>query len=107
MEVGVSITHQSMAGGCKVAENALRAYVTMVDVDEAGRAGKVPSVAPQSVHEKRRFEMALIRKENTMVSERRHLSDTSLLSLAKEELEGLVLGEGWIRQRFVMRSHFL
>ena len=42
MEVGVSITHQSMTGDGERTENALRAYVTMVDVDEAGRAGQVP-----------------------------------------------------------------
>jgi acyl-CoA hydrolase len=61
MEVGVLVTAQGLGSG--VERRANNAYLTFVAIDDVGRPVQVPSVLPETVDEKRRYEEAAVRRD--------------------------------------------
>jgi acyl-CoA hydrolase len=64
MEVGVKVYAENFSQGLKIHSNT--AYLTFVAVDTYGRPVKGVQVIPETEQEKRRFEEALIRRENRL-----------------------------------------
>ena len=64
MEVGVKVHAETFMEGLKVHTNT--AYLTFVAVDQNGRPVKGIEAIPDSIEEKRRYEEALIRRENRL-----------------------------------------
>jgi len=64
MEVGVIVTAQSSLR--RDSRRANNAYLTFVAVDESGKPVSVPAVIPESQDETRRFEQALVRREQRL-----------------------------------------
>ncbi|MDH4068991.1 MAG: acyl-CoA thioesterase [Ignavibacteria bacterium] len=64
MEVGVLVTSQNI--GRDKAERANNAYLTFVAVDSEGSPVPVPGVRPESPDEQRRFDEALIRRQQRL-----------------------------------------
>jgi acyl-CoA hydrolase len=61
MEVGVSVW--SLPPDSPDNEYVCNAYLTFVALDEHGKTREIPSVEPETMEEKRRFEQAGIRRE--------------------------------------------
>ena len=66
MEVGVKVFAQSFKEGTIKHTNS--AYLTFVRVDEEGKPTKAVQALPETNEEKRRFEEALIRRQNRLKS---------------------------------------
>ena len=66
MEVGVKVFAQSFKEGTIKHTNS--AYLTFVRVDEEGKPIKAVQALPETNEEKRRFEEALIRRQNRLKS---------------------------------------
>ncbi len=64
MEVGVKVYAQNFREGTKIHSNT--AYLTFVAVDNNGLPVKAMEVIPDTTEEKRRFDEALIRRENRL-----------------------------------------
>jgi acyl-CoA hydrolase len=64
MEVGVKVHSETFSEGLKVHTNS--AYLTFVAVDTMGRPVKGIEALPETEVEKRRYEEALIRRENRL-----------------------------------------
>jgi len=64
MEVGVSVFAESYVRGTKVRSNS--AYLTFVSVDENTRPVETLEIIPETENEKRRFEEALLRRQNRL-----------------------------------------
>ncbi|HRI48451.1 MAG TPA: acyl-CoA thioesterase [Ignavibacteriaceae bacterium] len=64
MEVGVKVYAESYKSGKKIHSNT--AYLTFVGVDENGKPVQAPQVVPVTEDEKRRFDEALLRRENRL-----------------------------------------
>lgn len=64
MEVGVKVYSETFLAGIKRHTNT--AYLTFVSVDEHGKPVKGTEAVPETDQEKRRFEEALIRRENRL-----------------------------------------
>lgn len=64
LEVGVKVYAQNFRKGTKVHTNT--AYLTFVAVDNNGKPVKATEAIPQTADEKRRFDEALIRRENRL-----------------------------------------
>ncbi len=64
MEVGVLVTALGLRGG--EPRRANNAYLTFVAIDDHGRPAQVPPVVPETDEEKRRFEEALLRRQNRL-----------------------------------------
>ncbi len=64
VEVGVKVFAESFVRGEKRHTNS--AYFTFVAVDETGKPVKVPEIVPETEDEKRRFKMALERREERL-----------------------------------------
>ena len=64
LEVGVKVYAQNFREGTKVHTNT--AYLTFVAVDNNGKPVKATEAIPQTADEKRRFDEALIRRENRL-----------------------------------------
>ncbi|WP_290660379.1 MULTISPECIES: acyl-CoA thioesterase [Ignavibacterium] len=64
MEVGVKVYAQNFREGTKIHTNT--AYLTFVAVDPEGKPVPAPEAIPESDDEKRRYEEALLRRENRL-----------------------------------------
>ncbi len=64
MEVGVKVYAQNFRDDKKIHTNT--AYLTFVAVDTEGKPVPVPQAVPESDEEKRRYDEALIRRENRL-----------------------------------------
>lgn len=64
MEVGVKVYAHNFREGTKIHSNT--AYLTFVCVDQNGKPEKATLALPESDDEKRRYEEALIRRENRL-----------------------------------------
>lgn len=64
LEVGVKVYAQNFREGTKVHTNT--AYLTFVAVDNNGKPVKATEAIPETADEKRRFDEALIRRENRL-----------------------------------------
>jgi acyl-CoA hydrolase len=64
LEVGVKVYAQNFRKGTKVHTNT--AYLTFVSVDNNGKPVKATEAIPETADEKRRFDEALIRRENRL-----------------------------------------
>lgn len=64
MEVGVKVYAQNFREGTKIHTNT--AYLTFVAVDAEGKPVPAAEAIPESEDEKRRYEEALIRRENRL-----------------------------------------
>jgi len=64
MEVGVKVFAETFTEGLKVHTNS--AYLTFVAVDQNGKPIKGVGAVPESDDEKRRYQEALIRRENRL-----------------------------------------
>lgn len=64
LEVGVKVYAQNFREGTKIHSNT--AYLTFVCVDQNGKPEKATIAVPETVDEKRRYEEALIRRENRL-----------------------------------------
>lgn len=64
MEVGVKVYAQNFREGTKIHSNT--AYLTFVAVDNKGMPVKAREAIPETAEEKRRFDEALIRRENRL-----------------------------------------
>lgn len=64
MEVGVKVYAQNFREGTKIHSNT--AYLTFVAVDNNGMPVKALDAIPETAEEKRRFDEALIRRENRL-----------------------------------------
>ncbi|MCX8105203.1 MAG: acyl-CoA thioesterase [Ignavibacterium album] len=64
MEVGVKVYAQNFRDDKKIHTNT--AYLTFVAVDTEGKPVPVPEAVPESDEEKRRYDEALIRRENRL-----------------------------------------
>ncbi|MBI4534799.1 MAG: acyl-CoA thioesterase [Ignavibacteriae bacterium] len=64
MEVGVVVTSHGLHSGPP--RRANNAYLTFVATDEKGKPVAVPAVTPESDDEKRRYEEALIRRQQRL-----------------------------------------
>jgi acyl-CoA hydrolase len=64
MEVGVEVYAEAFLEGLRVHANS--AYLTFVAVDQGGRPVKGIKAEPETEDEKRRYEEALIRRENRL-----------------------------------------
>lgn len=64
MEVGVTVFAQSLTSSKAVRTNS--AYLTFVSVDDNGRPTKTFEIVPETEDEKRRYEQALLRRENRL-----------------------------------------
>lgn len=64
MEVGVKVYAQNFRDDTKIHTNT--AYLTFVSVDSDGKPVPAPEAVPESDEEKRRYEEALIRRENRL-----------------------------------------
>jgi len=64
MEVGVLA--MSLPPGGEIAEHVCSAYLTFVALDAGGKPVTIPSIAPETESEKRRFEQAGIRREHRL-----------------------------------------
>lgn len=64
MEVGVRVDAENLLTGECV--HTATAYVTFVALDSSGKPKKVPVVLPQNADEVRRYENALIRRDNRL-----------------------------------------
>jgi acyl-CoA hydrolase len=69
MEVGVKVFSQNLYSGAMIHTNT--AYFTFVAIDEAGRPSEVAQITPESEDEKRRYILALTRRE-TRLQHRKH-----------------------------------
>ncbi len=72
LEIGVRI--EAEAPGQNVRVHASSAYLTFVGIDEQGRPLQAAPVVPDGPEEIRRYEQALIRRENRLL-QRRQLDD--------------------------------
>ena len=68
MEVGVLVTAQGLHQHTPLRAN--NAYLTFVAIDETGHPVPVDEIVPETPDEKRRYEEALVRRENRL--SRRH-----------------------------------
>lgn len=66
MEIGVKVYADSFKEGTRIHTNT--AYLTFVAVDNEGKPTKAIEIIPESEDEKRRYEEALIRRENRLKS---------------------------------------
>ena len=66
MEIGVKVFAQSFKEGTKIHSNT--AYLTFVSVDSEGNPVKAIEAVPETKEEKRRYEEALIRRDNRLKS---------------------------------------
>jgi acyl-CoA hydrolase len=64
MEVGVEVYAEAFREGLRIHTNS--AFLTFVAVDEGGRPVKGIQVIPETEEEKRRYQEALIRRENRL-----------------------------------------
>jgi len=64
MEVGVLVTAQGLAQDKP--RRANNAYLTFVAIDENGRPSPIPEVLPESRDEIRRYEEALVRRQDRL-----------------------------------------
>jgi len=64
MEVGVMAT--TLPPGELVDQHVCTAYLTFVALDKRGKPRKIPPVTPETAEEKRRFDQALIRRDNRL-----------------------------------------
>ncbi len=64
MEVGVKVYAQNFREGTRIHTNT--AYLTFVAVDTNGKPTPAPEAVPDSDDEKRRYEEALVRRENRL-----------------------------------------
>ncbi len=64
MEVGVKVFSQNLLTGTMVHTNT--AYLTFVGIDEKGRPAEVAQITPESEDEKRRYTLALARRETRL-----------------------------------------
>lgn len=64
MEIGVKVFADSFKDGKRIHTNT--AYLTFVAVDEKGKPALAIKAVPESEDEKRRYEEALIRRENRL-----------------------------------------
>jgi acyl-CoA hydrolase len=66
MEVGVKVFAENFREGKRIHTNT--AYLTFVSVDSQGTPVKAVEIIPQSEEEKRRYDEALIRRQNRLSS---------------------------------------
>ncbi len=64
MEIGVKVYAESFKNGTRIHTNT--AYLTFVAVDHLGNPVKAVEIIPESDDEKRRYEEALLRRENRL-----------------------------------------
>lgn len=76
MEVGCKVEAEKIGGGDR--RHILSAYLTFVAMDAQGRPRPVPPVAPETAHERQRYEEARLRRELRL----RHAEDLKRLRTA-------------------------